>query len=107
MKHPPKPSTGMEVLAGFVDRVTFHNAENGFCVLRVKARGQRDPITVVGHAAVISAGEFVQASGLWTNGNAALNSTPFVRWRHPLAKARLRRPESPLVLSLFSRKERS
>jgi len=57
----------MEVLAGLVDRVTFHNAENGFCVLRVKARGQRDPITVVGHAAVISAGEFVQASGLWTN----------------------------------------
>ena len=23
-----------EVLAGFVERVTFHNAENGFCVLR-------------------------------------------------------------------------
>jgi hypothetical protein len=47
-------------LAGLVDRVTFHNDENGFCVLRVKARGQRDPITVVGHAAVISAGEFLQ-----------------------------------------------
>ena len=36
-----------EVLAGLVDRVTFHNAENGFCVLRVKARGQRDLITVL------------------------------------------------------------
>src|ERR1700760_178470 len=56
-----------EVLAGLVDRVTFHNAENGFCVLRVKARGQRDLITVVGHAAMISAGEFVQASGDWVN----------------------------------------
>ncbi len=56
-----------EVLAGLVDRVTFHNAENGFCVLRVKARGQRDPITVIGHAAMISAGEFVQASGSWIN----------------------------------------
>ena len=40
---------------------------HGFCVLRVKARGQREPITVVGHAAVISAGEFVQASGEWAN----------------------------------------
>src|SRR5207237_9113926 len=50
-----------------VDRVTFHNSENGFCVLRVKARGQRALITVVGHAAMISAGEFVQASGSWTN----------------------------------------
>src|SRR6201994_2002578 len=56
-----------EVLAGLVDRVTFHNDENGFCVLRVKARGQRDPITVIGHAAMISAGEFVQASGAWIN----------------------------------------
>ena len=56
-----------EVLAGLVDRVTFHNAENGFCVLRVKARGQRDLITVLGHAAMISAGEFVQASGTWIN----------------------------------------
>jgi exodeoxyribonuclease V alpha subunit len=59
-----------EVLAGLVDRVTFHNSENGFCVLRVKARGQRDPITVVGHAAMISAGEFVQASGAWINDRA-------------------------------------
>src|SRR6516162_8131905 len=56
-----------EVFAGLVDRVTFHNSESGFCVLRVKARGQRDPITVVGHAAMISAGEFVQASGAWVN----------------------------------------
>ena len=60
-------STPTEVLAGLVDRVTFHNSENGFCVLRVKARGQRDLITLVGHAAMISAGEFVQASGSWTN----------------------------------------
>src|SRR6201987_5511334 len=56
-----------EVLAGLIDRVTFHNSENGFCVLRVKARGQRDLITVVGHAAMISAGEFVQMSGAWVN----------------------------------------
>ena len=56
-----------EVLAGLVERVTFHNEESGFCVLRVKARGQRDLITVLGHAAVISAGEFVQAGGNWIN----------------------------------------
>jgi hypothetical protein len=40
---------------------------NGFCVLRVKARGKRDFITVIGHAATISAGEFIQASGDWIN----------------------------------------
>ena len=56
-----------EVLAGLVERVTFHNAENGFCVLRAKARGHRDLVTVVGHAATISAGEWITASGEWVN----------------------------------------
>ena len=67
MPEAPRTSTPTEVLAGLVDRVTFHNSENGFCVLRVKARGQRDLITVIGHAAMISSGEFVQASGSWIN----------------------------------------
>ena len=56
-----------ETLAGLVERVTFHNEANGFCVLRVKARGQRDLVTVVGHAAQISAGEWVNATGAWVN----------------------------------------
>ena len=56
-----------EVLAGLVERVTFHNEDNGFCVLRVKVRGQKDLITVLGHAAAISAGEWVAASGTWQN----------------------------------------
>ena len=60
-------SAPTENLAGLVERVTFHNEENGFCVLRLKARGQRDLVTVVGHAAMISAGEWVQAAGTWTN----------------------------------------
>jgi exodeoxyribonuclease V alpha subunit len=63
-------ATATEALAGLVERVTFHNQENGFCVLRVKARGQRDLITVVGHAAMIAAGEFVQMSGNWVNDRA-------------------------------------
>ncbi|MSO73761.1 MAG: ATP-dependent RecD-like DNA helicase [Alphaproteobacteria bacterium] len=64
----PQPgSSSQEVLAGLVERVTFHNAENGFCVLRAKARGHRDLVTVVGHAAAISAGEWLTASGEWVN----------------------------------------
>src|ERR1700759_3461339 len=63
----PGSTTPTQALARLVDRDTFHNPESGFCVLRVKARGQRDLITLVGHAAMISAGEFVQASGSWTN----------------------------------------
>src|ERR1700688_1858488 len=66
MKPQQEPST-QEVLAGLVERVTFHNDDNGFCVLRIKARGHRDLITVVGHAATISSGEWVTASGEWVN----------------------------------------
>ena len=56
-----------ELLAGSIERVTFHSAESGFCVLRIKARGHRDLVTVVGHAAEISAGEWVTVSGTWVN----------------------------------------
>src|SRR5262249_20745646 len=66
MRMSPQPETG-EVLAGLVERVTYHNAENGFCVLRARARGHRDVVTVVGHAAAISAGEWIIASGQWIN----------------------------------------
>ena len=50
-----------------MERVTYHNDETGFCVLRVKVRGQRDLVTVVGHAASIGAGDWVQMSGSRVN----------------------------------------
>ena len=56
-----------EVLAGPVERVTFHNPENGFCVLRTRARGHRELVTVVGHAAMVGPGEWITASGEWVN----------------------------------------
>lgn len=64
MRQPP-PEPPRELLSGTVERVTYHHEESGFCVLRVQARGHRDLVTVVGHAAVVSPGEHVQASGAW------------------------------------------
>jgi len=66
MNSEPTPS-GREVLAGSVERVTYQNAENGFCVLRIRARGHRDLVTLVGHVAAISAGEWITATGDWVN----------------------------------------
>ena len=66
MKQEPPPSS-LEVLAGAVERVTFHGEDSGFCVLRVKARGHRELVTVVGHAAAVAAGEWITASGEWVN----------------------------------------
>jgi exodeoxyribonuclease V alpha subunit len=61
------PAEEKEQLAGLVERVTFHSPETGFCVIRVKARGQRDLVTVIGSAASIQPGEYVHAIGRWDN----------------------------------------
>lgn len=50
---------------GTIERVTYHNADNGFAVLELDVRGRRDPVTVVGYLACAAAGEFVEASGRW------------------------------------------
>src|SRR4051812_35102958 len=52
-------------LIGIVERVTFHNPENGFAVLRVQATGRRGLVTVVGNVASIVAGEQIEAVGSW------------------------------------------
>src|SRR5437870_4626827 len=67
MAQTAQPNAPTEIMAGLVERVVFHNPESGFCVLRVAARGHREPVTIVGHAALISPGEFVEASGSWAN----------------------------------------
>lgn len=57
--------TPTEPISGAVERVTFHSEETGFCVLRVKVRGHRDLVTVVGSAATITPGEFIDCEGWW------------------------------------------
>src|ERR1700751_2059539 len=58
----PNPT---EEIAGLVERVTFFNEESGFSVLRVKVRGQREPVTVLGSLPSVSAGEWLTAEGWW------------------------------------------
>lgn len=66
----PSPSTyrtseAEETLSGLVERIVFRNAENGFSVLRVKAEGRREPVTVVGAIGQVQPGEFLRAIGRW------------------------------------------
>lgn len=56
-----------ERVQGLVERVTFHSEESGFCVLRVKVKGHRDLVTVIGKAASVTPGENVESSGEWIN----------------------------------------
>jgi exodeoxyribonuclease V alpha subunit len=59
---PPPPP---ESLSGLIERVTFFNEENGFAVLKVKSKGHRDEVTVVGSLPAVNAGEWVTAEGRW------------------------------------------
>jgi exodeoxyribonuclease V alpha subunit len=61
----PDAPAEFDRLAGLVERVTFHNEQNGFCVLRLKVKGERELITLIGHAPVVSPGEYASASGNW------------------------------------------
>jgi exodeoxyribonuclease V alpha subunit len=65
MRPQPPHDNPVETLTGTVERVTFHSEETGFCVLRVKARGHRDLVTVVGTAPSITPGEFIESQGGW------------------------------------------
>ncbi len=57
--------TGQEKLTGLVERITFFNEENGFCVIKVKSKTRAALITVVGSAASINPGEWIEADGRW------------------------------------------
>jgi exodeoxyribonuclease V alpha subunit len=61
----PERRSVAEEISGLIERVTFHNDATGFCVLRVKTRGQRDETTVVGSLPSVAAGEWLSAEGWW------------------------------------------
>lgn len=57
--------TWAEGVEGVVERVTFHNPENGFSVLRVHVRGRREPSVVVGTLPAAQPGERLIMAGRW------------------------------------------
>ncbi|HZV05522.1 MAG TPA: ATP-dependent RecD-like DNA helicase [Gemmataceae bacterium] len=54
-----------ENLSGIIERVTFHNPDTGFAVLRVQVRGRLGLVTVVGQMPSAVVGEYIQATGEW------------------------------------------
>ena len=56
-----------EALSGVIERVTFHNLDNGYCVLKVQAKGHRELVAVVGHLSQALAGEYIEAKGEWVS----------------------------------------
>jgi exodeoxyribonuclease V alpha subunit len=59
------PTQFPESLSGLIERVTFFNEDSGFGVLKIKAKGHRDLVTVVGSLPSANPGEWVTAQGRW------------------------------------------
>lgn len=55
-----------EALTGVLERVTYHNEENGYTVGRLAIEGARDLVTVVGSFSNPVVGELLVCEGRWT-----------------------------------------
>jgi hypothetical protein len=58
-----RPAT--DEIAGVIERVTFHNIDSGFCVLRVKGKGPPGGGHSHRFAASGERGEWLSAEGCW------------------------------------------
>jgi exodeoxyribonuclease V alpha subunit len=54
-------------LQGQIERITYTNEENGFTIAKVKVKGRRDLVTVVGNLMAPTPGEILQMQGEWGN----------------------------------------
>ncbi|MFH1069559.1 MAG: ATP-dependent RecD-like DNA helicase, partial [Candidatus Glassbacteria bacterium] len=54
-----------ETLTGFLETITFHNAENDYTVARLRDSAQERVVTIVGHLSGVHEGENLRLSGAW------------------------------------------
>ena len=54
-------------LRGTLERVVFHNEENGYTVLRMRVQSKADPVTVVGSMPAPQPGIGLTVTGTWVN----------------------------------------
>jgi exodeoxyribonuclease V alpha subunit len=64
----------MDILNGSVERITYYNPENGYCVLRLRPDSSRTPgadreglVTVTGNLPELGSGEHLSLTGKWTS----------------------------------------
>jgi exodeoxyribonuclease V alpha subunit len=62
----PEESTEGQTILGSVERVTYHNEQNGYTVLRLQISGRGEAVTVVGNFSAVSPGESLRVTGCWT-----------------------------------------
>ncbi len=56
----------MQELTGVIERITYHNEENGYTVAQLTPEGKDYTVTVIGNMLGINVGESVHLTGQWT-----------------------------------------
>ncbi|MCW3096290.1 MAG: recD [Chthonomonadaceae bacterium] len=64
--HNGNSSAPLDALVGVLERVTYHNEENGYTVGRLAVEGARDLVTLVGNFSNPVVGEQLTCEGRWT-----------------------------------------
>ncbi len=61
----------LEQVSGVIERITFYNEDNGFCVLKVQPSNskQSNLITVIGSLCNVTVGEYINCQGNWVKNN--------------------------------------
>jgi exodeoxyribonuclease V alpha subunit len=54
-------------LQGQLERITYHNEENHYTIAKLKVKGQRDMVTIVGCLVSMTPGEVLRLKGEWTS----------------------------------------
>ena len=54
-----------DTLRGTIERITYHNEENGYTVAQLAVDGRADTVPVIGNMLGINVGESVELTGAW------------------------------------------
>ncbi|KXG74880.1 ATP-dependent RecD-like DNA helicase [Thermotalea metallivorans] len=60
-----KKGLAMEYISGIVERITYQNEENGFCVIKIRSKGFSELVSVVGNLAAVNVGSAIRLKGEW------------------------------------------
>jgi exodeoxyribonuclease V alpha subunit len=74
----------MDFLRCVVERVTFTNEENGFSVIKVKAKGFNDLVTVIGSIVSINVGSVLSLKGNWKHDSKFGRQFAVMEWEETL-----------------------
>jgi len=74
----------MDFLRCVVEHITYQNEDNGYCVIKVKAKGFSDLVTVIGSMAGVHVGSMLSIRGEWKNDSKYGRQFSVTSWEETL-----------------------